>query len=100
MFFRYRMTSFLVEPTGDEEKGWFSRRMDCVITYLEENRQNIFYLFIFYVITVALFVERFIRKFTKLRFCKFSNYVKVLDHNMVFSPYKVVPRNFQDGEYI
>lgn len=56
------MTSFHIEPVGDEDKGWISRRIDCVITYLEENRQNIFYLFIFYVITVALFVERFIRK--------------------------------------
>lgn len=58
------MTSFQKEPfIGDEiEKNWFTRRVDCIITYLEENRQNIFYLFLFYVITVALFVERFIRK--------------------------------------
>ncbi|XP_065202273.1 dual oxidase [Planococcus citri] len=55
-----RMTSFHVEPMGEEDKGWLPRRIDCVITYLEENRQNIFYLFLFYVITVALFVERFI----------------------------------------
>lgn len=57
------MTSFHVEPMSEEEKGWFSKRYDCIVTYLEENRQNIFYLFLFYVITVALFVERFIRKY-------------------------------------
>lgn len=60
------MTSFHVEPMGEEDKGWLPRRIDCVITYLEENRQNIFYLFIFYVITVALFVERFIREYSLL----------------------------------
>lgn len=61
------MTSFHIEPMGEEDKGWLSRRIDCVITYLEENRQNIFYLFIFYVITVALFVERFIREYIPIR---------------------------------
>uniref|UniRef100_A0A1B6CWK3 NAD(P)H oxidase (H2O2-forming) n=1 Tax=Clastoptera arizonana TaxID=38151 RepID=A0A1B6CWK3_9HEMI len=55
-----RMTSFHIDPITDSEKSWFTRHVDCVTTYLEENRQNIFYLFIFYVITIALFVERFI----------------------------------------
>ncbi|XP_046679008.1 dual oxidase isoform X1 [Homalodisca vitripennis] len=55
-----RMTSFHIDPISDMDKGWLSRHLDCVTTYLEENRQNIFYLFVFYVITIALFVERFI----------------------------------------
>lgn len=29
------------------------------IVYLEEHRQNIFYLVLFYLVTFALFVERF-----------------------------------------
>jgi dual oxidase len=35
-----------------------------VLAYLEENRQNIFYLIVFYVITFALFVERFMREYS------------------------------------
>ena len=27
---------------------------------MEENRQHIFYIFVFYVITIALFIERFV----------------------------------------
>ncbi|XP_060535964.1 dual oxidase isoform X2 [Cylas formicarius] len=55
-----RMTSFHIEPSVDAEKSWLRLRWDALTTFLEENRQNIFYLFIFYVATIALFVERFI----------------------------------------
>ncbi|KAL1463002.1 hypothetical protein WDU94_014795 [Cyamophila willieti] len=55
-----RMTSFNIEPILDDDKGWMRLKLDAITTFLEENRQNIFYLFIFYVITIALFVERFI----------------------------------------
>nr|CAD7589006.1 unnamed protein product [Timema genevievae] len=55
-----RMTSFHIEPPQEGRRYWLLRKWDCVTTYLEENRQNIFYLFVFYVITIALFVERFI----------------------------------------
>lgn len=58
------MTSFNIEPILDDDKSWLRLKLDAVTTFLEENRQNIFYLFLFYVITIALFVERFIRKFT------------------------------------
>lgn len=66
-----RMTSFHIDQlpvpaasTLDEtSKGWMRKQWDSVSTFLEENRQNIFYLFIFYVITIVLFVERFIREF-------------------------------------
>lgn len=57
-----RMTSFHIEPSVDREKTWIRLKWDSLTTFLEENRQNIFYLFIFYVATIALFVERFIRK--------------------------------------
>lgn len=56
-----RMTSFAVDQTnGDSRHRGLLRHWDVLTTYLEENRQNIFYLFVFYVATVALFVERFV----------------------------------------
>ncbi|CAH1722727.1 unnamed protein product [Aphis gossypii] len=55
-----RMTSFHVDPSLHDDKGKIKSRIDCIVTYLEENRQNIFYLFVFYVITIALFVHQFI----------------------------------------
>jgi dual oxidase len=56
------MTSFHVDPSLHDDKGKIKSRIDCIVTYLEENRQNIFYLFVFYVITIALFVHQFICK--------------------------------------
>nr|XP_018912484.1 PREDICTED: dual oxidase isoform X2 [Bemisia tabaci] len=56
-----RMTSFHLDPSLDEDRSWLKKNWDCLTTFLEENRQNIFYLFIFYVITISLFVERFIK---------------------------------------
>lgn len=41
-------------------RNYFLNKWDSITTFLEENRQNIFYLFVFYVITIGLFVERFI----------------------------------------
>lgn len=56
-----RMTSFHIDQLPPEDsKSWTRKQWDAVSTFLEENRQNIFYLFLFYVITIALFVERFI----------------------------------------
>lgn len=57
-----RMTSFHIEPPSDARRNWMQEKWDSYTTFLEENRQNIFYLFLFYVITIVLFVERFIRK--------------------------------------
>ena len=59
-----RMTSFHIDQLPPEDsKTWAKKQWDAVSTFLEENRQNIFYLFVFYVTTIALFVERFICKF-------------------------------------
>ncbi|XP_044015108.1 dual oxidase isoform X1 [Aphidius gifuensis] len=56
-----RMTGFNIEHLPPETtKNWSRKQWDSISTFLEENRQNIFYLFLFYVITIALFVERFI----------------------------------------
>lgn len=58
-----RMTSFHIDQLPPEDsKTWAKKQWDAVSTFLEENRQNIFYLFVFYVTTIALFVERFICK--------------------------------------
>lgn len=40
-------------------RNWLLLKWDYLTTFLEENRQNIFYLFVFYVVTIGLFVERF-----------------------------------------
>ena len=62
-----RMTSFHIDQLPPEDsKTWAQKQWDAVSTFLEENRQNIFYLFVFYVTTIALFVERFICKFLRL----------------------------------
>uniref|UniRef100_A0A1B0GLP6 Uncharacterized protein n=1 Tax=Lutzomyia longipalpis TaxID=7200 RepID=A0A1B0GLP6_LUTLO len=55
-----RMTSFHIEPMMDSRRHWMLEKWDSYTTFLEENRQNIFYLFLFYVVTIVLFVERFI----------------------------------------
>lgn len=55
-----RMTSFHIEPSMEDKKNYVRLKWDTFVTFLEENRQNIFYLFLFYVITILLFVERFI----------------------------------------
>ncbi|KAH1008606.1 hypothetical protein HUJ05_009146 [Dendroctonus ponderosae] len=39
-----RMTSFHIEPSIDREKSWLRLKWDSLTTFLEENRQNIFYL--------------------------------------------------------
>lgn len=63
--FIIRMTSFHVDAVQDRYRSKIRKQWDCFTTFLEENRQHIFYLFVFYVITIALFVERFIRKSLK-----------------------------------
>lgn len=57
------MTSFHIEPPIDTETNYLILKWNSFTTFLEENRQNIFYLFLFYVVTIGLFVERFIRKY-------------------------------------
>lgn len=59
-----RMTSFHIDQLPlEDSKSWTRKQWDAISTFLEENRQNIFYLFVFYVVTVALFIERFIREY-------------------------------------
>ena len=55
-----RMTSFHIDAVQERHRNSLLRRWDELTTFLEENRQNIFYLFVFYVVTIALFVDRFI----------------------------------------
>ena len=46
----------------EKEQWWPCREWNKLTTFLEENRQNIFYLIVFFTINVWLFAERFIRK--------------------------------------
>ena len=41
---------------------WLSQQWETLTVFLEENRQHIFYLLAFYVVTIALFIERFMRE--------------------------------------
>ena len=55
-----RMTSFQINTGPEPEPNWFVRKWNSGTTYLEENRQHIIYLFMFFSITIGLFFERFI----------------------------------------
>ncbi|CAL4074334.1 unnamed protein product [Meganyctiphanes norvegica] len=55
-----RMTSFAVHEIRERNRHWMLKKYDSLATFLEENRQNVFYLFVFYVVTIALFCERFV----------------------------------------
>ncbi|CAG2108202.1 unnamed protein product, partial [Medioppia subpectinata] len=55
-----RMTSFQINQLPDPEPNYVIRKWNFLITYLEEYRQHIVYLLIFFVITTVLFFERFV----------------------------------------
>ncbi|GIY32341.1 dual oxidase [Caerostris darwini] len=55
-----RMTSFQINHHPEERKNYWRQKYNHVATFLEEYRQHIFYLFVFYVINIVLFLERFI----------------------------------------
>ena len=69
------MTSFHINELRELNKHWIFKKYDKVATYMEENRQNVFYLIIFYVITIALFCERFIRKWNSIAFFIFNSFL-------------------------
>jgi hypothetical protein len=56
------MQSFGLEAIAERRRPMILKRWDAFTNFLEENRQHIFYIFMFYVITLALFIERFICK--------------------------------------
>lgn len=56
-----RMTSFQIgQPQENRRNRYLRQKYNHLATYLEEYRQHIFYLFIFFVINAVLFLERFI----------------------------------------
>lgn len=55
-----RMTSFQINTQPEPDPSWIQKKWNHFITFLEEYRQHIVYLFIFYVITIVLFAERLI----------------------------------------
>lgn len=58
----FRMQSFGLEHVAEKRRSGLRKHWDALTNFLEENRQHIFFLFVFYVITIALFVDRFICK--------------------------------------
>ena len=48
------------EPSVSNQ--WLPQQWETARVFLEENRQHIFYLLAFYVVTIALFIERFMRE--------------------------------------
>ena len=54
------MQSFGLDAIAERRKSPLMKKWDAFTNYLEENRQHIFYIFIYYVITIGLFIERFI----------------------------------------
>ncbi len=55
-----RMQSFGLEAIAERNRNPILKKWDAFTNFLEENRQHIFYLFVFYVVTIALFIDRFI----------------------------------------
>ena len=54
------MQSFAVDAIAERHRHWGLKKWDMFTAYLENYRQCIFYIFVFYVITFALFMERFV----------------------------------------
>ncbi len=54
------MQSFGLDAVAERNRNSLLKKWDALTNFLEENRQHIFFLFVFYVITIALFVDRFV----------------------------------------
>ncbi len=57
------MQSFGLEAIAERNRHTLLKRWDALTNFLEENRQHIFFLFVFFVVTIALFIDRFICEF-------------------------------------
>eukprot|EP00093_Oithona_nana_P006459 06459.XXX_386344_372891_1 [CDS] Oithona nana genome sequencing. len=55
-----RMQSFGLDAIAERRRPQLLKKWDIFTNFVEENRQHIFYIFVFYVITIALFIERFV----------------------------------------
>ncbi|RWS27681.1 dual oxidase-like protein [Leptotrombidium deliense] len=55
-----RMTSFQMSHAREPEPSWYIQKWNSITTYLEEYRQHIVYLLVFYVTVIVLFIERFV----------------------------------------
>ncbi|GBO22157.1 Dual oxidase, partial [Araneus ventricosus] len=54
------MTSFQISRPAEDPPSCLCGKFNQLATFLEEYRQHIFYLFVFYVVTGVLFLERFV----------------------------------------
>lgn len=57
-----RLQSFGLDAIAERRRPVILKKWDAITNFVEENRQHIFYIFVFYVITIASFIERFICK--------------------------------------
>ena len=53
MKFCYRMQSFGIDSVAQRHRNKFLKNWDIWTNFLEENRQHIFYIFVFYVIIIG-----------------------------------------------
>ncbi len=60
------MQSFGLEAIAERNRNTLLKKWDAFTNFLEENRQHIFFLFVFYVITIALFIDRFVCEYPPL----------------------------------
>ncbi|XP_065313288.1 dual oxidase-like isoform X1 [Gordionus sp. m RMFG-2023] len=59
---KHRHESFSLEKNiSNFERNYFAKKYDALANYIEENRQNIFYLIIFYAIVTGLFADKMLR---------------------------------------
>ncbi len=82
------MQNYATEQLDSVHRSWSRRKWERLTTFLEENRQNIFYLFLFFSANVWLFIERFIRESTisvaskrRIRNVIFSDYSYMSEHS-------------------
>ena len=77
-----RLQSFGLDAIAERRRPTILKKWDIFTNYVEENRQHIFYIFVFYVVTIALFIERFICKwYILLIFVHIYYYYILFDHN-------------------
>ena len=53
MSINFRMQSFGIDSVAQRHRNKFFKNWDILTNFLEENRQHIFYIFVYYVITIG-----------------------------------------------
>ena len=56
LLINFRMQSFGIDSVAQRHRNKFFKNWDIWTNFLEENRQHIFYIFVFYVIIIGKMV--------------------------------------------